>query len=198
MKNAEEIKVQHEFCSYEYPGKRPVSFPPSRDHSMVANAKCRLGIDPELLHLVVFMETCEAEFLVDLLSMVYIGDDHNSEIGVVCGKNTVLLRQVRQALDHLETFHFYEKDFDLSLLLDSADLLLSEPREIIASEAVKRRLPLAFFYDGNTDLPADRRILLDKGCAVFGKDEVELGELCIRLLDQEARRGRMSDAYQTI
>ena len=180
-----------------YHGKQACSCPPSKDHSARAEAKCRLNLTPEAMHLLVCCPNCEGSMLADIIAMIYVGDDHDSEISVICGDNRTLLRQLEKELGHIETIHLYDTPSELSLLIDSTDLLLSEPHEIIAAEAAKHRLPLVLLRRDNRLPPASFRELFAKGCAIVAWDDVKIAEICIELLADEVRRTKMANAYST-
>lgn len=178
-----------------YTGKKIFACPPTKDHSPRAKAKQVLGLQPETQHLLVCAPNCDAGFLSDVLSMIYVGDDYDSEISVVCGENAELLRRLEHDLGHIETIHLFGRSSDLPLLLDSADLLLAEPNEALANEAAGRRLPLVLLRNENRLLPEFCRELLAKGCAVAVREDVQLAELCIQLLADEKRRTQMANDY---
>ena len=176
-------------------GKKRFAYPPTKDHSPRAKAKQALGLQPETQHLLACAPNSDAGFLSDVLSMIYVGDDYDSEISVVCGENTDLLRQLEQVLGHIETIHLFDRPPNLALLFDSADLLLAEPNETLANEAAGRRLPLVLLRNENRLLPEFCRELLAKGCAVTVREDVCLAELCIHLLADEKQRAQMANAY---
>ncbi len=178
--------------SSHYPGKQIVAFPPSKDHSPLAEAKRTLGLDPDTLHLVVLVSDTPGDFLSDLLSMIYICDDHDSEISVLCLSNNALFRRLQEDLGHLETIHLYNTGEKASLLLDSADLLMTEGQASVLAEALKRQLPLVLFGTTKRD---EWSYLVNQGCAVASQDDVELAELCIELLGDAGLRAKMSGAY---
>ena len=180
-----------------YTGKKAFAFPPAKDHSPQAKAKQAFGLQPEAQHLLVCAPNCEAGFLSDVLSMIYVGDDYDSEISAVCGENTDLLRRLEHDLGHIETIHLFDRSSDLPLLFDSTDLLLAEPNETLANEAARRRLPLVLLRNENRLLPEFCRELLAKGCAIAVREDVRLAELCIQLLTDEKRRTQMANAYAT-
>jgi len=183
-----------------YSGKHPFSCAPSMDHSPKAQAKRRLGLDPDALHLLVLCGDGEPAFYSDLISMVYVCDDHDSAISVVCGENSSLAGRLQEELGHLETIHIHicDSSFELSVLLESADLLLTPLHEIAASEAKKRRLPVVFMQKDGKMVPPRCRELLEKGCAAVGQEDVALAEYCIELLDQTQRREQMESAYHNL
>lgn len=180
-----------------YHGKQAYSCPPSEDHTARSEAKRALGIAPESQHLLICCPNSEADLLVDIIAMIYVGDDHDSEISVICGENKPLFCQLEKELGHIETIHLYDMPSELPLLIDSTDLLLSEPHEIIAAEAAKHRLPLVLLRRDNRLPPASFRELFSKGCAVVAWDDVKIAEICIELLADEVRRAKMANAYLT-
>ncbi len=175
-----------------YPEMKPVAFPPSWDHSPLAEAKRKLDLDPEAPHLVVLASDIPGDFLTDLLSMVYVGDEKDSEISVLCVNNGSLFKKLEAELGHLETIHLYDADSDGSKLMDSADLLLTEEHDSVLGEALKRQLPLVLIGTVQKNAWSE---LVNQGCAVASQDNVELAEYCIKLLDDEALRAKMSGAY---
>lgn len=175
-----------------YSGTKTMAFPPSRDYSPLAEAKRAIGLDPDALHLVVLVSDTPGDFLIDLLSMVYIGDDNDSEISVLCANNSELYKKLDRELGHLETIHLYDTESDGSKLLDSADLLLTEEQDSVLGEALKRQMPCVLIGTAQQNAWSE---LVNQGCAVSSKDNVELAELCIKLLDNESLRTQMSSAY---
>ncbi len=174
------------------PGKNPMTCSLFHAHLPLAEAKRALGLDPDAQHLVVLASDTPGGFLSDLLSMVYIGDDHDSEISVLCANNGVLLRKLDEEIGHLETIHLYDTETDEGMLLDSADLLLAERKDSLLAEVLKRKLPLVLIGTAKQDAWS---ILVDQGCAVASQNEVELAKLCIKLLDDTVLRAKMSNAY---
>ena len=173
-------------------GMKTVAFSASRDHSPLAEAKRKLDLDPEAPHLVVLASNIPGDFLKDLLSIVYVGDEKDSEISVLCANNISLFKKLEAELGHLETIHLYDADSDGSKLLDSADLLLTEEHDSVLGEALKRQLPLVLIGTAQQNAWSE---LVNQGCAVASQDNVELAEYCIKLLDDEALRAKMSGAY---
>ncbi len=174
------------------PGKNPIACSPFHTHLPLAEAKRALGLDPDALHLVVLVSDTPGCFLSDLLSMVYIGDDHDSEISVLCAGNGALFHNLNEEVGHLETIHLYDTESDRDRLLDSADLLLTEGQDSLLAEALKRKLPLVLIGTAKQDACST---LVDEGCAVASQNEVELAKLCIKLLDDTVLRAKMSNAY---
>lgn len=89
-----------------YHGKQAYSCPPSEDHTARSEAKRALGIAPERQHLLICCPNSEADLLVDIIAMIYVGDDHDSEISVICGENKPLFRQLEKELGHIENHTF--------------------------------------------------------------------------------------------
>ncbi|MCR5136516.1 MAG: hypothetical protein K6C12_05405 [Oscillospiraceae bacterium] len=175
-----------------YPGKQTVAFPPSKDHSPLAEAKRLLGLDPDALHLVALVSNTPGDFLSDLLSMIYVCDEHDSEISILCASNGSLYQKLDEEIGHLESIHLYDKESDGRKLLDSADLMLTEGQDSVLAEALKRQLPLVLI--GTPEQEA-WSYLMNQGCAVSSQDNVELAEYCVKLLDDAALRAKMSGAY---
>lgn len=171
-------------------------YPLSMDHSPLAEAKRTLGLDPDVSHLVVLGGSRINDFMDELVSMIYVGDDTDSEISIICGSDKRSYGNLTESLGHIETIHVYETPDTLSRILDSADLLLSEAHSIVASEASKRSLPLILADTGD---PAQKELLetlVKKGCAASGHGDTSLAELCIALLSDEPRRVRMASCWE--
>ncbi len=169
-----------------------VAFPPSRDHSPLAEAKRALGLDPDALHLVVLASDTPGDYLSDLLSMIYVGDEKDAEISVLCTGNSALFQTLEEKLAHIETFHLYNTAYKASQLLDSADLFLTEGQDSVLAEALRRQLPLVLIGTAQQNAWSE---LVNQGCAVSSQDNVELAEFCIKLLGDETLRAKMSGAY---
>ncbi len=176
-----------------YPGNRTHPTPAFTDHSEKAEAKRQLGIDPVSLHLLVFCPGCEASALSELLSMIYIGDDTDTEISIICWENVEQSRYLEKTIGHIETFHLYGVPDDMSLLFHSADLILSEDNDGVAVEAIRLHLPLVLVDEQN--ISGNCRRLLERGCAFSSRDSAELAKSCVELLRNRQQRKQMEMNY---
>ena len=171
----------------------------SNDHVRKNEAKHLLRVGPDNPHLLVLPGICNTEFLSDLLALIYICDRLNSDISLFCAGNASLATWNRLKFENVEKIHINENAADLPLLMDSADLMLSEPDPCTASDAVSRHLPLIFSHNERNALPPVCMDLIGRNCAVLGSDdEVELAELRLSLLTQETKRKQMERAFQSI
>ncbi len=176
----------------DYPEKQTAAFSPSKEHSPFAESKRALGLYPDALHLVVLAAE-PGDFLPELLSFLYVCDDHDSNVSLLCTGNSTLFQQLHETLGYLDTFHLYDDAEKASLLFDSADLLLTEGQAPVLSEVLKRRLFLVLIGSDGKNEPCS--CLIRKGCAVAARETVQLAEICIKLLDNEGLRAKMSGAY---
>lgn len=176
-----------------YPGNQTHPSPAFPDHSEKAEAKRQLGIDPDSMHLLVFCPGCEANALSELLSMIYIGDDMDSEISIICWENVEQSRYLEKAIGHIETFHLYGVPDDMSMMFYSADLILAQANDGIAMEAARLHLPLVLVDEQN--MSGNCRRLMERGCAVSSRDSAELAEACVELLRNRQRRKQMEMNY---
>lgn len=161
-------------------------------HPKKNDAKRVLGLEPGTPHLVALAATTPGDFLSDLLSVIYVCDDQDPEISVMCAGNNSLFRLLQEDLGHLNTIHLYDTANKESLLLDSADLLLTDRLDSVLTKALKRRLPLVLIGSAAQENTIFR--LVRQGCAAAADDCIELAEICIRLLNNEDLRAKMSEA----
>ncbi len=144
--------------------------------------------DKEKTNLLILAGNTISQYLYDLLREIYIEDDTEAEIHVVCGEDRELYRSLMEKIGYIDTIHIYGTPMNLPEMMDDADLLLTESRSFIISEAAKRRLPLVI---------ADRNssTLETAGCAVSGEGSPEIAANCIRLLARESDRRKMRNAW---
>ncbi len=175
------------------PGKQTDIFPALKDDSALAEAKRALGLEPDVPHLVVIAAATPGEFLSELLSIIYICDDRDSEISVLCAGNGVLFRQLQQDLCHLETIHLYDAADKKNLLLDSANLLLTDGQDSSLTEALKRRLPYVLISSaGQEDAHSHPA---RQGCAAATRESNRLASICIKLLADKNLCAKLAGAF---
>ena len=170
----------------------------SKEQSVRTASKQKLKLMLGCPHLVVLIGPETAHFALGFLEMVYIGDDRDSEISVVCAKNNNLFLQLNTRLGSIDNIHLYETADSLPLLLDSADLLVTEPFEQIIFEAAKRKIPVVITRDMPKNTFPEYTDLVERGCIAVCKDDIGLAECCIALLQNDASRYHMKQRYRTV
>ena len=160
-----------------------------------ADAKRARGLPPEHRHLLMMCGSMGCGPMTALAGALSDAMPPQYELTVVCGTNTALQRKLEKAHAGKPNIHIEGYVRDMSALMDSADLYLTKPGGISVSEAAQKRLPMVLI-DAVAGCEAYNKLYyIRKGCARTGATVAELTEVCLTLLQDDARRQAMADCY---
>ncbi len=181
-----------------YHSQKPCANRCSKEQAARTASKLKLSLTLGVPHLLVLIGPDTAHFALSFLETVYIGDDRDSEISVVCAKNRNLSRQLNERLGSIDNIHLYDTADSLPLLLDSADLLVTEPYEQIIFEAATRKIPIVITKDIPKNSCPEFAELLEKGCMAVCRNDTELADCSISLLQDDTCREQMKQMYRSV
>ena len=116
----------------------------------------------------------------------------NADLTVVCGSNEKLCRHLRELVGEHPHIHVCGFVTDMVSLLQSADLCLTKPGGLSTTELAVMGVPMVLI-DAVAGCEAHNlRFFTDCGGAVTADTPRALGQLCLTLLDDPARRADMS------
>ena len=161
-------------------------------------AKRRLGLSPDHKHLLVMGGSMGCGPIPQLLEELSCAADRDVEISVICGSTGNMQRILFDEYKSYENIHIYGFVEDMSLMMDSADLLLTKPGGISTTEAAVKQLPMVLINAVAGCEAYNLRFFVRNGGAVSEETAHELAEACVRLLQDDAKRESMAKALSKI
>lgn len=163
-------------------------------HQDKALAKKALGIDPALPHLLMMCGSMGCGPMKKLAELLSCRLEQSAELSIVCGTNRRLYDALENQYRNDPHIHIYGFVTDMSGLMDSADLYLTKPGGLSASEAMAKALPMVFIDAVAGCEEYNLRHFVNMGGAVTAPSVWELTELCVTLMKDPGQRAGMSAA----
>ena len=163
-----------------------------------AEAKQLLGMPVDRPHVLIMGGSMGSGPIPDILDSLYLLCKESIQISVVCGTNEQLLTVLRRSCGHLGIIHLYGYTPHISLLMDSADLLVTKPGGISTSEAAAKGLPMVLINTVGGCEEHNLSYFLQKGGAVTADTAEELCHCCQSLLNDAGLREKMSRALKEV
>ena len=162
-----------------------------------AEAKRRVGVDPQSLHAVIMGGSMGCGPMEDVLSEIAGNMPENIELTVICGTNRQTADKLRRRHGDDPRVHIKGYVKDMSLMLDSADLYLTKAGGISTTEAAVKGVPLVLADAVGGCESRNLEFFVKHGAAVTAKAE-ELGGLCVSLLEDGSRLDAMAQAIERL
>ena len=162
------------------------------------SAKKALELDPDKPHLLMMGGSMGGGPLRELFGRLYRSQGGKVQLTVLCGSNTRLQKELTAKFGHFPTVRILGFAPDLSLLYDSADLLLTKPGGSTTAEAAVKQLPMVLINLVAGPESHNLDFFLKNGGAVTGGTTEELCARCEMLLRDGERRQKMCLALQRI
>ena len=163
-----------------------------------AEAKLQTGLDPEHKHVLIMGGSMGCGPIPDILAGLYSAVDADTDISVVCGTNERMLAGLKADYGQLSNIHLYGYVPQISLLMDSADLLMTKPGGISTSEAAAKALPMVLINAVAGCEGHNLDFFLQKGGAVTAETAEGLCQCCLDLLSSEELRIRMLESLSRL
>ena len=157
-------------------------------------AKEAVGIKPDNTHLLLMCGSMGCGPMKQLTDALSGRLEPNWEISVVCGTNQKLCRELEQKYGSYPNIHIHGFVKDMSALMDSVDLYLTKPGGLSTSEALAKVLPMVLIDAVSGCESYNLQHFTEMGGAVTAPSVKELTELCVELLKDPLRRGKMETA----
>lgn len=161
-------------------------------------AKHLMGLDPEHRHLLLMGGSMGCGPMADLLERLHTALDDNIELSIVCGTNEKLKTKLSDQYRTAGNVHVFGYISNASLLMDSADLLLTKPGGISTSEAAAKALPMVLINAVAGCEAHNLNFFLEKGAALTGETEEDLVQCCKDLLDDSDTLSAMASALSRL
>lgn len=152
-----------------------------------ASAKAQFDVPAEASHLLMMcgsMGCGPMEEMLDLLSK-----DGSYHISVVCGNNSKLQQRLTEkytAYDHIHILGFV---YNISALMDSADLFVTKPGGLSSTEAAVKNLPAVYLNAVGGCENYNLDFFVTRGCAVAADSHATA--LCKELLQDTEKLAQM-------
>ena len=159
-----------------------------------AQAKEKLGLTPEKPHLLMMCGSMGCGPIQKLTELLTCRLKQSAQISIVCGTNKKLREALEKQYEHNPNVHIYGFVKDVAALMGSADLYLTKPGGLSASEAMAKALPMVLI-DAVAGCEAyNLQHFVKMGGVVTAPTVPELTELCVALLNDSVQREQMSAA----
>ena len=157
-------------------------------------AKETFDIKPNNTHLLLMCGSMGCGPMKQLTEALSQRLEPNCEISVVCGTNQKLCRDLEQKYGNYPHIHIHGFVQDMSSLMDSADLYLTKPGGLSTSEALAKALPMVLIDAVAGCESYNLRHFTEMSGAVTAPNVEKLTALCLELLKDPQRRGKMETA----
>lgn len=164
------------------------------DRTDKADAKRLLGIGSKNKHLLVMCGSMGCGPIVKIVKHISKGLAEDMELSVICGTNKQLQRKLEKKYRRNEKIHIAGYTSQMSLYMDSSDLLLTKPGGISITEAAVKKLPMAFVDAVAGCEQYNMDFFVKMGAAVTSNSAKELSEQSIQILESDTQRKKMEDA----
>ncbi|HOV69863.1 MAG TPA: glycosyltransferase [Clostridia bacterium] len=108
---------------------------------------------------------------------------YDMQIVVICGNNKTAYNRIRK-LDIKKPLHCYGYIDNIDIYMSAADILVTKPGGITASEAIVKRLPMVLINPIPGQEVRNMQFLVNNGMAVYYDDEMPLDEKTARLITE--------------
>lgn len=159
-------------------------------------ARKHLGLHSNCRHLLIMSGSMGCGPIKKIVKLLGEGLPEDAYMSVVCGTNRKLRKQLERNHGDHPRIHIYGFRKDISMMMDSADLYLTKPGGISASEAATKKLPMVFVNAVAGCETYNLRFFVEKGAAVTADHPEELAELALSLLSHEEALKKMSAAFR--
>ena len=161
-------------------------------------ARKTLGLGPPQQHLVMMCGSMGCGPMEELTDFFVRKLPEDVMLPVVCGSNEKLRRHLSKIAQGHHSIRVYGFVTDMPELLSGADLCLTKPGGLSATETAAAGVPMVLI-DAVAGCEAhNMRFFLNCGGAVTAGDPQQLGELCLSLLRDSTQRREMSARLRSV
>ena len=163
-----------------------------------AEARRTLGLAPERKHLLVMCGSMGCGPIPALLEAVCAKKDADTDVTVVCSTNEKLREELTAVYGDHPDVHIRGHVDNVSLLMDSADVMLTKPGGISVTEAAWKHLPLVLLNTVGGCESYNLRYFLHAGAAWTGETPEQLADAAVCLCRNKALCRLLSEGLRTI
>lgn len=169
-----------------------------RTHHDRNAARRALGLAPERSSLLVMCGSMGCGPIPELLAAISAKKDADTDVTVVCSTNEKLRTELSAAYCGCPDIHILGHVDNISLLMDSADVLVTKPGGISVTEAAWKRLPLVLLNTVGGCESYNLNYFLRAGAAWTGETPEQLAEAAVCLCRSEPLRRKLSEGLGAI
>ena len=159
-------------------------------------AKQKLGLSLYTPHLLIMGENTDCGPIRDLVRRISRKIQTNSSVTVLCGADQDLYEQLKQRYREDSRIRVLTFVRNMAMLMDSADLLLTTPCGVVATQAVQKKLPMVFLPPVTWCERGNVRYFISEGIALSAETPKALADLACILLSDGERLTRMRKGCQ--
>ncbi len=161
-------------------------------------AKEAFSLNPRKPHLLIMSGSMGSGPIPEMVEQLWKKLGRTVQITVLCGSNTRMQKRLLDRYGNDADIRIYDFVPDMSLLYDSADLLLTKPGGISTTEAAIKGLPMVLFNAVGGCETDNLEFFLAKGGARSGEGVDELCSCCGALLGDRAALEAMGAALRDL
>lgn len=159
-----------------------------------AEAKRSLNLEADKPHLLVMGGSMGCGPIPELVERLRSTLEGSAQITVICGSNERLRKSLQAEYGQLREVHILGYVSDMSLLYDSADLLLTKPGGVTTTEAAVKGVPMVLINAVAGCEGHNLDFFLEAGGALTGETAEELCDCCVSLIEDADTLAQMSAA----
>ncbi len=159
-------------------------------------AKEAFSLDPRKPHLLIMSGSMGSGPIPELVEQLWKTLGRMIQVTVLCGSNTRMQKRLLDRYGNCEDIRIFDFVPDMSLLYDSADLLLTKPGGISTTEAAVKGLPMVLFNAVGGCETRNLEFFVERGGARTGKCIEELCACCAVLLHDRETLEAMETALK--
>jgi len=164
------------------------------DKTEKEEAKRQLNIGAKNKHLLIMSGSMGCGPISEIVKYIAEELPEEMEASVICGTNGRLRKKLERKYKNDGKIHIVGYTGQVSLYMDSADLLLTKPGGVSVTEAAVKNLPMAFVDAVAGCERYNMDFFVKLGGAVTADSVKELAEQSIHILESDKERQGMEDA----
>ena len=161
-------------------------------------AKKKLNINNDRKHVIVMCGSMGGGPMIRITHHLIKKLGNQIYITVVCGSNRNLYNDMKLAYGLRKNVRITKFIKEMSLWMDSADILISKPGGISTTEAAAKNLPMILINCVGGCENGNLKYFVEKGGALSGKEPEDVAAICRKLLSDEKQCEDMREALRRI
>lgn len=160
-------------------------------------AKAEFGIPSAHKHLLMMCGSMGCGPMKHLAKLLSVSLPEDADLTIVCGTNKKIEKKLKEKYKDFSRIHVLGYVKDMSMLMDSADLYLTNPGGISITEAATKKLPMVFIDAVAGCEEYNRIYFIEHRMAKSGTNVWELEDICLDLLKNPEKLQAMRKSFES-